>query len=65
MSTTVLEALEGAQINLETIGKMGLDKNQIFGIAFDQLSNAIKALNNGKGPHDIIQEHMLADVDTG
>jgi hypothetical protein len=65
MSTTVLDALQNAQINFETIGKMGAKNNPIFMIAMDQLNNAIAALENDKGPDDVIQEHMFGEVDTG
>ena len=37
MSTTVLEALQNAQINFETAKSMGAGNNPIFGIAMDQL----------------------------
>ena len=65
MSTTVLEALQNAQINFETIGKMGAKNNPIFMIAMDQLNNAITALDNDKGADDVIQDHMFGEVDTG
>ncbi|WP_133719034.1 hypothetical protein [Methylocaldum gracile] len=65
MSTTVLDALQNAQINFETIGKMGAKNNPIFMIAMNQLKNAITALENDKGPDDVIQDHMFGDVDTG
>lgn len=65
MSTTVLDALQNAQINFETIGKMGAKSNPIFMIAMDQLNNAVTALENDKGPNDVIQEHMFGEVDTG
>jgi len=61
MSTTVLDALENAKINFETAKVMPA----IFPIAMEQLENAIKALENGKGADDVIQEHMFADVNTG
>ena len=63
MRTTVLDALHNAQINFETIGEMGAKNNPIFMIAMGQLENAIAALENGKQPDDVIQEHIGADVD--
>ena len=65
MSTTVLEALQNAQINFVTVGKFGAKSNPIFLIAMEQLNNAIAALENDKGPNDTIQEHMFGEVDTG
>ena len=65
MSTTVFSALQNAQINFEIIGKMGAKNNPIFMIAMDQLNNAITALENDKGPYDVIQEHMFGEVDAG
>lgn len=63
--TTVIDALVNAKCNLETLGKLGLGRNPIYVIAMDQLKNGIKALENGMGPHDVMQEHMLGDVNTG
>lgn len=65
MSTTVIDALQNAQINFETIGKMGANRNPIFMIAMEQLTNAITALENGRQPDDVIQEHLAAPVDVG
>lgn len=65
MSTTVLEALQNAQINFETLGNSSLKANGIFLIAKGQLDNAIEALENGKEPNDVLQEHLGADVGTG
>lgn len=65
MSTTVLEALQNAQINFETLGNSGLKANGIFLIAKGQLDNAIEALENGKELDDVLQEHLGAAVDTG
>lgn len=65
MSTTVLEALQNAKVNFETVGRMGGNFNPIYLIAIEQLNNGIEALENGKGADDIIQEAMLGDVDTG
>jgi hypothetical protein len=65
MSTTVLDALYNAQINFETIGKMGAGNNPIFMIAMEQMNNAIAALESGVGPDSVIQEHMLGEVITG
>ena len=42
--TTILEALENAQCNLETCKNMGMGSNSIFMIAKSQLDNALKAL---------------------
>jgi hypothetical protein len=64
MSTTVLEALENAQINFKTVGKMGAQGHPIFQIAMEQLKNAITALDNGKAPDDILQESLLDEVKT-
>lgn len=64
MSTTVLEALEGAQINFGNVLKMGAGKNPIFMIAMEQLNNAITAISNGKGLDDVIQESMFDEVNT-
>lgn len=65
MSTTVLEALQNAQFNFETLGNSGLKTNGIFLIAKDQLDNAIEALKNGKAVDDVLQEHLGKTVDTG
>lgn len=65
MSTRVIDALLNAQVNFNTFGSMGAKSNPFFMIAMEQLSNAIAALENGKTPDDIIQEHMFGDVDTG
>ena len=65
MSTTVLEALQNAQINFETIGKIGAKNNPIFMIAMDQLNNAITALDNDKGADYVIQDDLFGEVDTG
>lgn len=63
MSTTVLDALQNARLNFETIGKMGLKNSTIFMVAMFQLNNAITALENNKGPNDVIQEHMFDQID--
>ena len=65
MSTTVLEALQNAQINFENVGKMGAKNNPIFMMAMEQLNNAIASLENDKGPNDVIQDEMFGDVNTG
>lgn len=65
MSTTVLEALQNAQLNFETLGNSGLKTNGIFLIAKDQLDNAIEALEAGKAADYVLQEHLGATVDTG
>lgn len=62
MSTTVLEALQNAQINFGTLGKMGAKNSPFFVIAMEQLNNSITALENGKSPNDIIQENMFEDL---
>ena len=62
--TTVLDALENAKCNFETIGRMGAGSHPIFAIALEQLNNGIKALENGKSANDTIQEHMFGDVNT-
>lgn len=64
MSTTVLEALQNAQMNLQTVEKMGFNK-MLFDLAMEQLGNGIKALENGKEPDEVIQENMFSDVDVG
>lgn len=64
MSTTVLEALEGAKINFETVGRMGASRNPIFAIALDQLSNAIAALENGHYADTVIQDGIGSLVKT-
>jgi len=65
MATTILDALQNAKVNFETIGRMGLKNNPIYMIAMEQLGNAVTALENGKGPDDIIQEHIFGEVNTG
>ena len=65
MSTTVLEALQNAELNFKTVGSMGAKNNLIYMIAMEQLKNAIEALEHGKKPDEVIQENMFADVDTG
>jgi hypothetical protein len=62
--TTALDALQNAKCNFETIGRMGAGSHPIFAIALEQLSNGIKALENGKAPNDVIQEHMLGEENT-
>ena len=63
MSTTVLEALQNAQCNIETITRMG-PKNPILMMALEQLKNGVEALENDFGPHDVIQENIASDVKT-
>ena len=63
MSTTVLEALQNAKINFETI-KMMLPAHPIYDMALEQLSNGLKALENDMSPNDVIQENMFDDVNT-
>ena len=65
MSTTVFDALQNARTNFKTIGRLWADSNPIFIIAMEQLTNAITALENGKAPDDVIQEHIAAPVDVG
>lgn len=66
MSTTVLDALQNAKYNLETAKRQGDPFAAVLiPLAMEQLNNAIAALENGKGPDDTIQEHMLGGVDTG
>ncbi len=43
--TTILEALQNAQMNLETCEKMGMGKDIVFAIAKNQLDNAIRSLD--------------------
>lgn len=66
MSTTVIEALENAKMNFETIGTMsGLSGHPIYMMALEQLKNGVESLENGLSPDDVIQENMMAPVDTG
>ncbi len=60
MSTTVLEALQNAHANMDIAKTIP----QIIPMAMDQLNNAIEALENGMGPHDIMQESMFDAVKT-
>jgi hypothetical protein len=62
--TTVLEALQNAQINLTTVGSAGANRHPIFAVAMGQLSNAIEALENGCGPEHVLQDGLGADVNT-
>lgn len=65
MMTTILEALQNAQCNFETVARLGCGSNNpIYTIAMDQLKNAIEALENGMKPDDVIQENLLGDVKT-
>lgn len=64
MSTTVLEALQSAQINFQTLGNVGLKGDPIYEIAKEQLDNGIKALENGFSAHDVIQENVFGEVKT-
>ena len=63
MSTTVLEALQNVQCNIETITRVG-PNNLILILALEQLKNGVEALENGLGPHDVIQENIASDVKT-
>ena len=65
MSTTVLEALQSAQINFGTLAKLGLKVHPIYFLAMDQLNNALQAIENNKSLNSVIQEHMFGEVDTG
>lgn len=65
MSTSVIEALRNAQVNLKTLAKIGLAQNPIYEIAMEQLHNGIGALENGKSPDDIIQENIFSEIDIG
>ena len=63
MSTTVLEALQNAQCNFETVGENGLlGGNVIYQIALDQLKNAIEAIKKGRDPNFVIQEDICSEV---
>lgn len=64
MSVTVLEVLESAKINFETIGKMGAKNHPIFMIAMEQLNNAIAAMENGRGADFVVQENLASEVKT-
>lgn len=65
MSTTVLGALQNARCNFETVERQGLGAHPIYLIAMEQLRNAIKSLENGRAPNEVIQDHMFGEVDTG
>ena len=62
MTTTVLEALQNAQHNLETIGNivsmshMGSSVVTMLIITRSQLANAIEALENGQLANDQLIE---------
>ncbi len=62
MSVTVLEVLQCAQMNFETSESMGLHGKPIYGIAKEQLKNAIEALENGKSPDFVLQDGIGADL---
>jgi len=62
MSTTVLEALQNAHCNFETMGRLGAKGYTIYGLAMGQLENAIKALENGRDAEFVIQESMVDEV---
>lgn len=64
MSTSVLECLQNAQCNFETVGKMGAKGNPIYLMAMEQLKNGIEALENGRDANYVIQEHAFAEVKT-
>jgi len=66
MSTTVLEAIENAKCNVETVAGMTVSPIAagICSIAIEQLSNAIEALENGLNADDVIQENMFSEVKT-
>jgi hypothetical protein len=56
--TTVLEALQNAQINLTTVSETGAVDNPLFEVARQQLANVIKALEDGYQPHEVLHNHM-------
>ena len=58
MSTTVIETLENARANFKTAEWVPA----LFPLAMEQLENAIEALENGRGPDDVIQEHASDDA---
>lgn len=60
--TTILDALRNAEYNFATVGK--LSQHPIWMVAMTQLGNAIRALENGHSPNDVLQEHMFGDVNT-
>ena len=62
MSTTVLEALQNAQVNFTTVGNMGASRNPIFQIAMDQLNNVIEALDSGKDADFVLQNGMFEEI---
>ncbi len=61
MSTTVREALENCQINLDNASRFGIS-NPMVSIAKSQLDNALQAIENGMGLDDVIQESMFDEV---
>lgn len=64
MSTTVLEALQNAQVNFEYLGKTYpmVMRELSYSIGTGQLKNAIEALENGKPADFVIQDQMFGDI---
>ena len=62
MSTPVLNALQNAKANLETLGRLGASSIPIFTIVYEQLKNGVTALENGMRPDDIIQNNLVSEV---
>lgn len=63
--TTVLEALQNAQINFQNAQRMtGTIGHPMFAMAHEQLSNGIEALNNEMNARDVIQEDFGSPIIT-
>lgn len=60
MSTTVIECLLNAQMNLKTAKQIP----QLMPMVEEQLANAIQALENGLGIYDVIQEEAFGPIKT-
>ena len=56
MAITVLEALENALYNFETLGRQHNLPAPLFPVARSQLKNAIRALENGASADDPMPE---------
>ena len=63
MKTTVLESLQNAQANFETVKRMGVNV-PIYDLALEQLKNGVEALEDNMGPDDIIQETAFGETKT-
>lgn len=65
MSTTVLELIQCAELNLKTIFPESILSNPTVAMAMEQLADGIEALNNGMTSHDVIQQHAFGPLNTG